>query len=368
MLPIIVEEVITCARQRIALQGHQQDKIEFATPPTHNEGNFISILRLLSKCNSDLKEHLLNGPKNARYISKTIQNEILGIAADQIREFYRRCLRKSPHFSIMADDVTSHGKEILAVCVRFLEVDHTDFQTKPHKHEALVDFCFLTRITGESIAEGILKVLENHQINIKNCRGQAYDTSSMSSPRAGVQSHIKEHAPDADYQGCCLHSLNLVICSSTKISAIRNMFDSCQQAFLYFRNSPKRQRFLKHVINHFCPEMRKKLATDVGSKEEMPRVIHGRQTRPNPDVTCPYDYWRMTITIPFLDSIIMELETRFTSEKRAHFELCGLIPEVIKNNRNVSHLNEILFTKWSHLLLAGDNLVNYIVGSNIAVV
>ena len=229
--------------------------------PLHNEGNFISILRLLSKYNSDLKEHLLNGPKNARYnnISKTIQNEILGIAADQIREFYRWCLRKSPHFSIMADEVTSHGKEILAVCVCFLEVDHSDFQTKPHKHEALVDFCFLTRITGESIAENnILKVLENHQINIKNCRGQAYDTSSsMSSPRTRVHSHIKKHAPDADYQGCCLHSLNLVICSSTKIPAIRNMFDSCQQAFLYFRNSPKRQRFLEHVINHFCPEMRK---------------------------------------------------------------------------------------------------------------
>ena len=202
------------------------------------------------------KEHLLNGPKNARYISKTIQNEILGIAADQIREFYRGCLRKSPHFSIMADEVTSHGKEILAVCVRFLEVDHSDFKTKPHKHEAL---CFLTRITGESIAESILKVIENHQINIKNCRGQAYDTtSSMNSPCTGIQSHIKKHAPDADYQGCCLHSLNLVICSFTKIPAIRNMFDSCQQAFLYFRNSPKRQCFLEHVINHFCPEMRKK--------------------------------------------------------------------------------------------------------------
>ena len=104
-------------------------------------------MRLLSKCNSELKEHLLNGPKNARYISKTIQNEILGKAADQIREFYRRCLRKSPHFSIMADEVTSRGKEILVVCMHFLEVDHSDF----HKHEALVDFCFLTRITGERV-------------------------------------------------------------------------------------------------------------------------------------------------------------------------------------------------------------------------
>ena len=78
-------------------------------------------------------------------ISKTIQNEILGIAADQIQEFYRRCLRKSPHFSIMADEVTSHGKEILAVCVRFLEVDHSDFQTKPHKHKVTRIFILLIK-------------------------------------------------------------------------------------------------------------------------------------------------------------------------------------------------------------------------------
>ena len=121
----------------------------------------------------------------------------------------------------MADEVTSHGKEILAVCVRFLEIDHVDFQAKLNKHEVLVDFSFLTRITRESIAEGILKVLENHQIDIKNCRGQAYDnTASMSSSHTGVQTRIKQHAPDSDYQGCCFHSLNLVICNSSKIAII----------------------------------------------------------------------------------------------------------------------------------------------------
>ena len=31
------------------------------------------------------------------------------------------------------------------------------------------------------------------------------------------------------------------------------MFDSCQQAYLYFRNSPKRQRFLEHIIESTCP-------------------------------------------------------------------------------------------------------------------
>lgn len=158
----------------------------------------------------------------------------MDIAADQIREFHRECLLRSPHFSIMADEATSRGKEVLAVCARFLEIDNVNFQAKPKKHEALIDFYFLIRITGKSIAEGIVKVLEKYHFDLKNCRGQAYDTAaSMSSSRTGVQAHIKQHAPDADYQGCCLHSLNLVICNSSKIAVIRNMFDSCQEPFCF---------------------------------------------------------------------------------------------------------------------------------------
>ncbi len=147
----------------------------------------------------------------------------------------------------MADEVTSHGQEILSVCLHSLEVDSVKFEVKPKKHEVLLDFAFLQRITGQSIAQSILSVLEKHNNDIRSCRGQAYDTtSSMSSSTVGVQARV---APDADYQGCCLHSLNLVICRSSQISAIRNMFDSCQQAYLFFHNSPKRQRFLELVIN-----------------------------------------------------------------------------------------------------------------------
>ena len=62
----------------------------------------------------------------------------------------------------------------------------------------------------------------------------------------------------------------------------------------------------------------------------MPRIIPGRQSRSNPEVQSPKDYWRVTVTIPFLDSIITELESRFGSEKRAHYELFTLIPEVLR--------------------------------------
>ena len=69
MLPSVVEAVLLCARQRIALQAHQQHKIDFAGPASSNEGNFIAIVRLLAKNNAVLNEHLTSGPRNAKYTS-----------------------------------------------------------------------------------------------------------------------------------------------------------------------------------------------------------------------------------------------------------------------------------------------------------
>ena len=57
VLPVIAEAVITCARQRIPLQGHKQNKTDFDSPPWNNEGNFIAVLRLLAKNIPELKEH-----------------------------------------------------------------------------------------------------------------------------------------------------------------------------------------------------------------------------------------------------------------------------------------------------------------------
>ena len=79
----------------------------------------------------------------------------------------------------------------------------------------------------------------------------------MSSSRTGVQSHIKRVAPDADYQGCYLHSLNLVISSSSQITSMKNMIDHCHQVHLFFRSSPKRQRFFEHIMKCLCPESKR---------------------------------------------------------------------------------------------------------------
>ena len=116
--------------------------------------------------------------------------------------------------------------------------------------------CDLQRITGKAIVIAIRESLQKHGFNFANYRGQAYDTTaSMSSDKKGVQAEIGKFAPDSEYQGCCLHSLNLVICHASKIPSIQNMIDSSRKLYSFFDNSPKRQKFLEVDLS---PESKKK--------------------------------------------------------------------------------------------------------------
>ena len=244
------------------MQGHRDNEIQFDKSASNNEGNFIAIIRLLAQSNPILQQHLVSGPRNSLYTSKTIQNEILSIIAEFIRDYFRTCLDKTPHFSIIADETASHGREILSVCVRFL--DFIADPSSPVKREVLIYMSELPRTTGIAIATAIKDSLQKQKIALSNCRGQAYDTTaSMSSDKKGVHAEIAKDAPDAEYQGCCLHSINLVICHACKITAIQNMMDSCHELFAFFDNSPKRQKFLKIVIEALSPERTKTKLKDL---------------------------------------------------------------------------------------------------------
>ena len=58
----------------------------------------------------------------------------------------------------------------------------------------------------------ILEKLENYGIDMKNCRGQAYDNATvMAGQHSGVQKRIKEINPKAEFVACTNHSVNLVV-------------------------------------------------------------------------------------------------------------------------------------------------------------
>ena len=112
-------------------------------------------------------DHLEHGPQKAPYTNKTIQNEVIAVMANLIRDYFCQCLEKCPHFSLIADETTAHGRENLSGCLPFL--DFVEDPCCPIKREVLIDLCDLTRTTEKAIATALTESLKKHKIDIANC-------------------------------------------------------------------------------------------------------------------------------------------------------------------------------------------------------
>ena len=83
------------------------------------------------------------------------------------------------------------------------------------------------------------------------------------------------------------------------------------------------------------------LANVVGSVETFPRACSRQRHRDNLPAENALEYWKRTVAIPFLDIVCEEIKDRLSKEKRAHYELCALIPEFILKK---------LTNKWDHIM------------------
>lgn len=244
LIPII-ESVLFCGKQCIALRGHRDSgRIEVDQEPEENDGNFRALLRFRSKTDSVLKNMLTCSVGNAQYTSPRIQNEIIEVCNDLIVRNLVKELNASSCFSILADETSDiSGLEQLSLCVR--HVDRENFTVK----ENFLQFVPLYDVTGKGIATAILDKLRSLNIDINKIRGQGYDGAmSMSGKVNGVQAHVKEIIPSALYVHCSAHSLNLAVSSACEVAAIRNCMGTISSLY-EFLNTPKRQHVLKSAIS-----------------------------------------------------------------------------------------------------------------------
>ena len=240
ILKFIIEATLFCAKQCIALRGDCED-----LESSKNPGNFLSILKLMANHNDVLHTHLYSpAMKNATYISPRTQNELLNIMGRHIVLFgIVQEIKTAKFYSILADEVTSHNTEHLALCTRFVDA-------KGDIREEFMTFLSLERLTGRFIAEKIIEFLKDNDLNVENIRGQGYDgASNMSSERVGVQAQIKELSPLATYIHCSSHQLNLVITHSCILAEFRNVVDQLQHCCHIFLASPKRSGLLELIVS-----------------------------------------------------------------------------------------------------------------------
>ena len=81
-LKVILQTVLFCGRQNVPLRGHRGDS-KYLYVVDNNLGNFQELLHLIRDTGNELlSDHLAKAPHNATYRSKTVQGELIVIAAD----------------------------------------------------------------------------------------------------------------------------------------------------------------------------------------------------------------------------------------------------------------------------------------------
>ena len=181
-------------------------------------------------------------------MSADIQNEVIQIFGDTIRQGILDEVTAEKYFTLMADEAESHNKEIMPLCVRF-------FDKYDNIREEFLEFCSLKRITGEAIAGEIKDKCTQFHLDLADLRGQCYDGAScMSGNKNGVQAIIMSDAPKAAYVHCNSHCLNLIIAHSSAITEIDNILKQMKEFSLFFNYSPMREGLLTLIIALAIPE------------------------------------------------------------------------------------------------------------------
>ena len=148
-LASITDAILMCGRQGIALRGHRDDSSDVVNDPDQNHGNFLALLQYRARGGDSILEHHLNlCAGNARYTSKTIQNELITICGDVIRDSILEEIREARFYAVIADEATdSSNSEQLAISVRYV-----DSNSNPQE-------CFLgfsecsSGVSGKAIAD-----------------------------------------------------------------------------------------------------------------------------------------------------------------------------------------------------------------------
>ncbi|XP_025202388.1 zinc finger MYM-type protein 1-like [Melanaphis sacchari] len=229
ILRLIIETLILCGKQNIALRGNNDSGKIYDESIETNDGNFRSLLRFKSLTDPILDKHLKNATSFASYTSPNVQNEIITICVDETQDVSRL--------------------EQMSFCVRYVDGVSNCIM------EDFLEFSIVHDMTGKGLSTSILQLLEKFGLEKKFLVGQGYDgAASMSGQFNGVQQYIREAVPHALFVHCASHSLNLAVGSSCKIVSIRNCIGTVSSVITFFRASSQRTKTLiesLHVIEKF---------------------------------------------------------------------------------------------------------------------
>ncbi|XP_041434247.1 zinc finger MYM-type protein 1-like [Xenopus laevis] len=251
LLERLLDVTLFLASRNLAFRGSSQRVGDI------QNGNFLGILELIAHYDAVLKEHLDKVKRSqekgkklpAHYLSWGTQNEFINLCGRHVLNAILSERQEAIYFTVICDaspDI-SHTEQNVIV----LRYVHRCSQTgKWCIQERFLEFFDFFQKTGEEIAEMLTSRLREHNIDLKDCRGQGYDNgANMAGRIKGVKSRILEKYPQAIFCPCAAHSLNLVdVHAASSCPEVKTFFGSVNRLYVLFSNSPERWHTLTEEI------------------------------------------------------------------------------------------------------------------------
>ena len=231
------EIILLTATQNIAQRGHREGD------DVSNPGNVKKILQFAAKHDPVIANRIKNGPKNEKYTSSSIQNEMIETLSHMVLDEIVENVQRARFFTIQADETKDVRRtEQLSVVIRFFAEESKTIQ------ECFLTFIPMEALNAESISKAILGKLEQMGLDYKGCLvGMGFHGASvMSGKLGGVQKLIRNKSPMAYYLHCYTHRLNLVLIDTTKVvRQADDFFSLLEQLYIFISNSIVHENFVK---------------------------------------------------------------------------------------------------------------------------
>nr|XP_003415536.2 LOW QUALITY PROTEIN: zinc finger MYM-type protein 1 [Loxodonta africana] len=201
-LKFIIENILFLGKQCLPFRGNDQSVSSI------NKGNFLELLEIRAKDKGEGIFRLMNSQVDF-YNSSQIQTEIIEIIKTEMLQDIVNEINVSSAFSVICDETTdSATKEQLSVCVRYPQKTSKAILIK----ERFLGFIDIGEITGTNLHRIIKTYLEQIGVDLKNIRGQAYDsTINLRGKFNKIAAEFKKEEPRALYIHCYAHFLDLAV-------------------------------------------------------------------------------------------------------------------------------------------------------------
>nr|XP_028959328.1 zinc finger MYM-type protein 1-like [Malus domestica] len=190
--------------QGLPFRGHDESL------KSSNRGNYLELMQFLSKHNEQVRKVVFeNAPKNLKYTSSDIQNDLVRACAIETINAITKDM-EGEFFSLLVDGSRdSSTKEQMAMVLHYVN----------KKEKQLKSFlvCNMSPLQLVARLKRLLRFFAITNLSMSKLRGQGYDgASNMKGELNGLKTKILNKYPQAFYVHCFAHQLQLALVAVTK--------------------------------------------------------------------------------------------------------------------------------------------------------